>query len=135
MKFKTQENESNTFFEDVIDLIKVCLQFKYAIKSQNNSYSNFDFNDYNTRLRNDFELLQNLAISLNPKHIYPTLDVELKAAESVDDLIKFEEKYYNMLKEIGNNALEQNNAEVFSYLSRLICNFKHYFCTLNESND
>ena len=40
-----------------------------------------------------------------------------------------------MLKEIANNALEENNAEVFSYLSSIITEFDHYFCTLNEDND
>ena len=101
MKFKTQENESNTFFGEIMDLIIVCLQFKYAVNSQNEG--KFEFNDYAMKLGNDYKLLQKLAIALNPKHTYPTFNIELKAAESVDDLIEFEEKYYNMLKEIGNN--------------------------------
>ena len=133
MKFKTQENESNTFLDSVTDLIKICLQFKYAVDSYNKN--NFEFNDYMSRLRNDCQLLHKLVVSLNPEHCYPDFDVEYRTAKSVADLAKFEEKYYNMLKEIGNNALEQNDAEVFSYLSKIICNFKHYFCTLNEGND
>ena len=139
MKFKTQENENpknSPFFEDVTHLIEVCLQFKYAVKSYVNFVKNpFEFNSYNIRLDSDYELLQKLAIALNSDHINPTINVELVAATSVDDLIKLEEKYYNMLKEIGNNALEQNDAEVFSYISKLIRKFEHYFCTLNESND
>ena len=136
MKFKTQETENNPFLEDIINLIKVCLQFKYAIKSYVSfAKSPFDLNSYNIRLNNDYELLQKLAIALNPDHVNPAINVELVAATSTDDLIKLEEKYYNMLKEIGNNALEQNNAEVFSYISKLIRKFEHYFCTLNESND
>ena len=139
MKFKTQENEnpkSNPFFEDITHLIEVCLQFKYAIESQKDFIKEgFECNNYELGLARDYDKLQKLAIALNPEHINPTINVELAPATSVDDLVKFEEKYYNMLKEIGNNALEQNNAEVFSYLSHLICGFKHYFCTLNESND
>lgn len=39
-----------------------------------------------------------------------------------------------MLKEIAKNALEEKEVEVFAYLSNIIANFKHYFCTLDESN-
>jgi predicted house-cleaning noncanonical NTP pyrophosphatase (MazG superfamily) len=46
----------------------------------------------------------------------------------------YEEKYYNMLKEIAKNALEDDEVEVLAYLYDIIRNFEHYFCTLDEDN-
>ena len=141
MKFKQQEEEqkSNTFLDSVIDLIVVIEQFAYALvcisnREQSNSVKEA-CSHCEMQLCYHQTSLKKLAISLNPEHKEPTFTVEYSPVDSVSDLKKFEEKYYNMLKEIGKNALEQNNAEVFSYLSPIISGFKHYFCTLDESND
>jgi hypothetical protein len=75
-----------------------------------------------------------LAISLNPEHKEPALTMELVPVDSITELKKLEEKYYNMLKEVGNNAMEANDFEVVSYLSEIIRKFRHFFCTLNESD-
>jgi hypothetical protein len=139
MKFKQQEGETpknNSFLDSIIDLLELCLQFKYAIQSQLDLVKeSCEYTTYDNRLNSNYRQLKKLAISLNPQHTVPVLNPELTPAKDVNDLVKFEEKYYNMLKEIGNNALEQNNAEVFSYLSLMIYDFKHYFCTLvHEDN-
>ena len=75
-----------------------------------------------------------LAVSLDPKHIGPTLDNQLKPFESIKELKDYEEKYYNMLKEIAENALEEKEVEVMAYLFDIIRDFEHYFCTLNEDD-
>lgn len=135
MKFKSQEESNeNPFLKSIIDLIVLSKQFLYAIYCYDTEESlqlcsvkrNLDFNCKD---------LIKLAIALDPAHKHPTMTVDYVPAENVKDLKTLEEKYYNMLKEIGNNALEQNNAEVFSYLSPMIKEFNHYFCTLNEDDD
>lgn len=135
MKFKSQEESNeNPFLKSIIDLIVLSKQFLYAIYCYDTEESlqlcsvkrNLDFNCKD---------LIKLAIALDPAHKHPTMTVDYVPVEGVKDLKTLEEKYYNMLKEIGNNALEQNNAEVFSYLSPMIRNFNHYFCTLNEDDD
>lgn len=134
MKFKQQEEETpqkNSFLNSIIDLIIVNKQFLYAIKS----FKEKVCPTITAIIGSDCKQLIKLATCLNPEHIFPTMTVEYAPANSKEDLIKLEEKYYNMLKEIANNALEQNNAEVFSYLSPMIRSFNHYFCTLDEDND
>jgi hypothetical protein len=135
MKFKSQEESNeNPFLKSIIDLIVLSKQFLYAIYCYDTEESlqlcsvkrNLDFNCKD---------LIKLAIALDPAHKHPTMTVDYVPAEGVKDLKTLEEKYYNMLKEIGNNALEQNNAEVFSYLSPMIKEFNHYFCTLDEDDD
>ncbi|MBO7693511.1 MAG: hypothetical protein J6T10_12845 [Methanobrevibacter sp.] len=133
MKFKQSEEETspkNPFFSSVMDLLIVNKQFTYAVKTFKK--------DFTTNVMGGLiagnRLLTKLAISLDPEHKQPSMTVEYKPAETINDLVKLEEKYYNMLKEVGNNALKQNNAEVFSYLSRLIYSFEHYFCILDEDN-
>lgn len=137
MKFKQQEEETpqrNSFLDSIIDLIVLSKQFLYAIYCYDTEESlqlcsvkrNLDFNCKD---------LIKLAVALDSAHKHPTMTVDYVPAEDVKDLKTLEEKYYNMLKEIGNNALEQNNAEVFSYLSPMIKDFNHYFCTLNEDDD
>lgn len=137
MKFKQQEEETpqkNSFLDSIIDLIVVSKQFLYGI----NSYKKDE--DFTIAfVKNDIESnckdLFKLAIALSPEHKNPTMTVDYVPANSKEDLIKLEEKYYNMLKEIANNALEENNAEVFSYLGPMIKCFNHYFCTLDEDDD
>ena len=133
MKFKQQEEtpQKNPFLDSIIDLIVVNKQFLYVIKSFKENVCP----TVTVRIGSDCKQLIKLAISLNPEHVFPTMTVEYSPASSNKDLVKLEEKYYNMLKEIANNALEENNAEVFSYLSNMICHFNHYFCTLDEDND
>ena len=133
MKFKTQESKNNPFLEDIIDLIVVNQQFGYAIRSYKPK-ADCECADYFGRLNSDREYLIRLAISLNSEHVEPTFTVEYGPAK-LPDLIKLEEKYYNMLKEVCKNALEANDPEVVSYLTKIICKFKHYFCTLNEDDD
>ena len=137
MKFKQQEEETpqkNSFLDSIIDLIVVNKQFLYGINSykKDNDLSN---SLLKANVETNCKLLFKLAVALNSEHKNPTMTVEYVPANSKEDLVKLEEKYYNMLKEIGNNALEENNAEVFSYLSPMIRNFNHYFCTLDEDND
>lgn len=134
MKFKQQEEETpqkNSFLDSIIDLIVVNKQFLYAIKSFKENVCP----TVTALIGSDCKQLIKLATCLNPDHTFPTMTVEYSPASSNKDLVKLEEKYYNMLKEIANNALEENNAEVFSYLSKMICHFNHYFCTLDEDND
>lgn len=134
MKFKQQEEETpqkNPFFSSVMDLLIVNKQFAYAVKTFKKDFTA----DVIGGLVTDNRLLTKLAISLDPEHKQPSMTVEYKPAETIRDLVRLEEEYYNMLKEVGNNALEQNNAEVFSYLSRLICHFNYYFCTLDEDDN
>ena len=137
MKYKTTEekSENNPFLEDVLGLCTTCLQFIYAIKSYADFLNGYRADKYKAGLKDDLKQLTKLAISLNREHKYPDLSPELKGVESVDELKTLEEKYYNKLKAIGNNALEANDIEVVGYISNIITHFEHYFCTLNESND
>lgn len=137
MKFKQQEEEipqKNSFLDSIIDLIVVNKQFLYSINSYKKD-SDLSNSLLKANVETNCKLLFKLAVALNPEHKSPTMTVEYIPANSKEDLVKLEEKYYNMLKEIANNALEENNAEVFSYLSPMIRNFNHYFCTLDEDND
>lgn len=134
MKFKQQEEEApqkNSFLESIIDLITVNKQFLYAIKT----FKKDTCPTITAIIGSDCKDLIKLAVCLDPEHKHPTMTVEYAPAESVKDLAKLEEKYYNMLKEIGTNALDEKNAEVFSYLSKIICHFNHYFCTVDENDD
>lgn len=136
MKFKQQEEEipqKNSFLDSIIDLIVVNKQFLYSINSYKKD-SDLSNSLLKANVETNCKLLFKLAVALNPEHKNPTMTVEYVPANSKEDLVKLEEKYYNMLKEIANNALEENNAEVFSYLSPMIRNFNHYFCTLDEDN-
>jgi hypothetical protein len=139
MKFKQQEEETpknNPFLDSIGDLIQLCIEFEYAIKSRMDFMKEkCEVLSYYNALNNNLQSLVKLFISLNPEHKRPTFSPELTPADSTKDLMKFEEKYYNMLKAIGDNAMEANNIEVVSYLSNIIINFKHYFCTLDEDND
>ena len=132
MKFKQQEEtaKNNPFLDSVIDLLALNKQFQYAIRY----YKNDAYTGYRKHLICDWDSLIKLSISLNPQHKEPTINVSLSPIDSISDLKTFEEKYYNMLKEVGKNALEANEIEVISYLSELIRDFKHFFCTLNEDN-
>ena len=134
MKFKQQEEETpqkNSVLDSIINLITVNKQFLYAIKTFKKSCCP----TITAIIGMDCKELIKLAVCLDPEHKHPTMTVEYAPANSNDDLVKLEEKYYNMLKETANNALEQNDAEVFSYLSKMICHFNHYFCTLDEDDD
>lgn len=137
MRFKSQEEETpqkSSFLDSIIDLIIVSKQFLYGIDSYEKDDSltiSFIKGDIESNCKDLFKL----AIALNPEHKHPTITVEYVPADGIKDLVKLEEKYYNMLKEVANNALEENNAEVFSYLSPMIKEFDHYFCTLDEDDD
>jgi len=139
MKFKQQEEETpknNPFLGSIGDLIQLCIEFEYAIKSQMDFMKEkCEVLSYYNILNNGMQSLVKLFISLNPEHKRPTLSPELTPVDSAKDLMKFEEKYYNMLKAIGDNAMKTNNIEVVSYLSPIIKDFNHYFCTLDEDND
>ena len=136
MKFKQQEDtpQTNSFLKSIIDLIVISKQFLYAINCYNTTES-LQLSSVKRNIEFNCKDLIKLTIALDPAHKHPTMTVDYVPAESIKDLKTLEEKYYNMLKEIGNNALEQNNAEVFSYLSPMIKEFNHYFCTLNEDDD
>lgn len=135
MKFKQQEEtpKNNPFFESIIDLLIVNTQFRYGIESLDDDC--WEISDYHSRLDAEKQELIRLAISLNAEHKYPMFVATLEPVESKKDLKTFEEKYYNMLKEIGKNALEQNEIEVVSYITGILRGFKHYFCTLDEDDD
>ena len=132
MKFKQQEEEipqeKNSFLKSIIDLITVNKQFLYAIKTFKKDFCP----TVTATIGMDCKDLLKLAVSLDPEHKHPSMTVEYEPVEDIKGLIKLEEKYYNMLKEIADNALEENNSEVFSYLSHMIYHFIHYFCTLDE---
>ena len=139
MKFKQQEEETprkNSFLDSIIDLIVVNKQFLYAIYCyDNDTTGSLQLNCVKRSIEGNCTELIKLAVALDSAHKHPNMTVDYVPAEDVKDLKTLEEKYYNMLKEIGNNALEQNNAEVFSYLSPMIKDFNHYFCTLDEGDD
>ena len=137
MKFKQQEEtKTNSFLDSIIHLMCINLEFNYAIKSQVDfaGMSTHEFTTYTSRLHGDQEWLNKLFIAINPEHKPAELNPTLKPVDSVKELVKLEEEYYNILKEIGKNALEQNEFEVVAYLSNIIIGFKHYFCTLDEGN-
>ena len=139
MKFKQQEEnvKGNSILNSIVHLLCVNLEFNYAIKSQID-FSGDDKNEfccYSSSLHREFDELIKLFVSINPEHKNPVLNPELKPVDSIGDLMKLEEKYYNMLKEIATNALEEKNIEVLAYLYDIIKYFKHYFCTLNEDNN
>lgn len=130
MKFKSTE-EKNYFLDNIIELLTIIDEYWYAIESFNKDISCNVIN----AITSDKRRLMKLAISLNPKHIYPEYTINRKPALSLDDLINFEEKYYSKLVEVGNKALEENNIEVVSCISMSICNFEHYFCTLKDEGN
>ena len=137
MKFKQQEEktENSPFLEEALELCSTCLRFMYAIKSSKVFLKNFYYAEkYRDRLSCNLQKLIKLCISLDSKHEYPAFNPELNGVESVGELKVFEEEYYNRLKSLGKKALEANDIEVVSYLSDIIANFEHYFCTLNESD-
>lgn len=138
MKYKTNEEpQSNSFLEDILDLLVLNKQFVYVVSIQRKKkgWENCGkLAAYQGRLMNDRDNITKLAISLNPEHVEPTFTVEFSPIESIKDLKDYEEKYYNMLKEIAKNALEEKEIEVLAYLSNIIMRFEHYFCTLDESN-
>ena len=136
MKYKTQDAEegNNPFLEDIVDLLKLNKEFSYALDTYRDLHECSKLSIYNSRLIQDCEKLKKLVIAINPEHKIPEIEVTLTPTESIDDLKKYEEKYYNMLKEIAKNALEEKEPEVFAYLSSIIVNFKHYFCTVDEDN-
>lgn len=135
MKFKQQEEtpKNNPFFESIMDLLIVNTQFRYGIESLNDDC--WEISDYHSRLDAEKQELIRLAISLNSEHKYPTFVTTLEPVESKKDLKTLEEKYYNMLKEIGKNALERNEIEVISYITEIIRGFKHYFCKVDEDDN
>lgn len=137
MKYKTQEAEDvrSPILDDIIDLLVVNKELIYMVSRYCDKHGdNYKIGDYCGKRKCDYSKLFKLAISLDPKHIGPTLNVELKPFESIKDLKDYEEKYYNMLKEIAENAFEDKNVEVLAYLYPIIAGFEHYFCTLDESN-
>lgn len=136
MKYKTQDEGGtrSPMLDDIIDLLIVNKEFMYMISCYSKDKNSYKLGDYCGKLKCDFSKLFKLAVSLDSKHIGPTLNVELKPFESIDDLKDYEEKYYNMLKEIAKNAFEEKEIETMSYLFDIIRNFEHYFCTLDESN-
>jgi hypothetical protein len=142
MKFKQQEEEkvkSSSFYDEIKDLLCLNAEFDYAIRSlyteDLSSRFNYHLSNYIDELGNEFDLLLKLAISLDSDHKHPVLEIVKKPADNDTDLFKFEEKYYNMIKEIGNNALKESNFEVISHLSKIIVGFKHYFCTIVHESD
>lgn len=142
MKFKQQQEETpkdNSFLESIIDLLALNKEFAYAIRRFRHGSVDLEQNckiaAYIGRLYKNWDSLIKLAISLNPEHKEPTINVKLSSVGSVSDLKTFEEKYYNMLKEIGKNALEQNEIETISYITNIISDFEHYFCTLDEDDN
>ena len=137
MKFKQQEEETpqkNPFLDSIIDLIVVNKQFRYAIESIKLKES-CNLTRCTSSLSLGYDSLMKLAVCLNSTHKMPAMTVEYAPAESIEDLKRLEEKYYNMLKEIAKNALEDNEVEVLAYLYDIIRNFEHYFCTLDEGDD
>lgn len=136
MKYKTQDEEGtrSPMLDDIIDLLVVNKELTYMASCYNKDKNNYKAGDYCGKRKCDYLKLFKLAVSLDPKHVGPTLNVELKPFESIKDLKDYEEKYYNMLKEIAKNALEDDEVEVLAYLYDIIRNFEHYFCTLDEDN-
>lgn len=136
MKYKTQdvEDTKNPMLDDITDLLIVSKEFLHIVKCYNEKYCKYNVEEYIFNLSKSCKSLFKLAVSLDPKHIGPTFNVELKPFESVKDLKDYEEKYYNMLKEIAENAFEQKEIEVMAYLFGIIKNFEHYFCTLDEDD-
>ena len=136
MKYKTQdvEDTKNPMLDDITDLLIVSKEFLHIVKCYNEKYCKYNVEEYIFNLSKSCKSLFKLAVSLDPKHIGPTLDIQLKPFESIKELKDYEEKYYNMLKEIAENALEEKEVEVMAYLFDIIRDFEHYFCTLDEDD-
>ena len=141
MKFKQQEEETpknNSFLEDVNDLLSLTKAYVYAIACYSNykkESQNKIIDNYINNLQDWCKALIRLSTALNPEHIEPEFTVTYIPVREVKDLMKFEEKFYNMLKAIGDRAIEEKNSEVLSYVGWMIRNFKHYFCTLVHEDD
>lgn len=133
MKFK-EGKEKHPLFGDVVDLWVLGKEFSNALMYSKQS-EDCEFRCYGAKLKDFRQKIEKLIISLDLEHKLPSVDVNINPNATVKDLVSFEEHYYNKVKNIGNKALESNDSEVFSYMSYIICEFKHYFCTLNESND
>ena len=141
MKFKQQEGEklqNNSFLKDINDLLSLSKAYVYAI----GCYTNYKKEPQNKVIDNYVDNLQmwckaliKLSIALNPEHIEPEFTVTYVPVREAKDLMKLEEKFYNMLKSIGDRAIEEKNSEVLSYVGWMIRNFKHYFCTLVHEDD
>ena len=142
MKYKTQDVEegkrNNPLLEDIIDLLALVKEFMYAFEDYKKSHN--EMNDclklatYNSYLKYCWKSLMKLAVCLDSDHKTPTIEVTLAPFDSVKDLKDYEEKLYNMLKEVSENALEEKDVEVMAYLFDMIKDFEHYFCTLDEDN-
>ena len=139
MKYKTQDAEegmhNNPLLEDIIDLLAELKEFMYAIEDYKKLHRGYfrptTFNNYLTCC---WKSLMKLAVCLDSDHKRPTIEVTLTPIDSVKDLEDHEEKFYNMLKEIAKNALEEKEVEVMAYLFDMIKNFEHYFCILDEDD-
>lgn len=138
MKYKTQETEevkqNSPLLEDIVDLIAILKEFSYALDCYRNAKNCSKLAEYSCDLACYWRTLTKLAVCLDSEHKQPTIEVTLTPTDSIKDLKDYEEKFYNMLKEIAENALEEKEIEVLAYLFYIIKEFKHYFCTLDESN-
>lgn len=138
MKYKTQETEevkqNNPLLEDIVDLLIILKQFSYALNCYRDTKDCSKLAECNCDLTRYWRTLIKLAVCLDSEHKQPTIEVTLAPIDSIEDLKDYEEKFYNMLKEIAKNALEEKEIEVLAYLFCIIKEFKHYFCTLDESN-
>lgn len=139
MKYKTQDVEDikNPMLDDIIDLYILVKEFLYAVDLFKNDPKNrihcAKMDTYEGCLIVYCNRIRKLIIALSNDHTVPEITVTLKP-ESIDGLKRYEEKYYNMLKEIVENALEEKEIEVMAYLFDIIRNFEHYFCTLDEDD-
>ena len=139
MKYKTQDVEegkhNSPLLEDIIDLLAELKEFMYALEDYKKSHSGcFKLTTYNNYLICCWKSLMKLAVCLDSDHKRPTIEVTLTPMNSVKDLEDHEEKFYNMLKEVTENALEEKEVEVMAHLFDMIKDFEHYFCTLDEDN-
>ena len=136
---QNKESNNSSFYDDIVNLLCLNCEFNYAIRSLYPNIdrdTNFNLCKYLGQLERNYDLLIKLSVSLNSKHTLPILTITKKPAKDNIELLKFEEKYYNMLKEIGKNAIEENEFEVLAYLSEIARTFNHYFCTIvHENND
>ena len=133
MKFK-EGKEKHPLFDDVVSLWVLNKEFSNALMYSEQS-EDCEFRCYGSRLKDFRQKIEKLIISLDLEHKLPSINVNVNPNATIKDLVSFEEHYYNKIKSIGDKALESNDSEVFSYMSYIICNFKHYFCKLNEDND
>lgn len=139
MKYKTQDVEegkhNNPLLEDIIDLLAELKEFMYALEDYKKSHKDcFKLVTYNNYLMYCWKSLMKLAVCLDSDHKRPTIEVTLTPMDSIKDLEDHEEKFYNMLKEVAENALEEKEVEVMAYLFDMIKDFEHYFCTVDEDN-